>query len=69
MQQDFLALAGQELKTREELFDFIVGELRQREPLLRHRIAPIRKAFKNQRDDLLAFVDDIDLKLETVGSE
>ena len=69
MQQDILTLVGQELKTREELFDFIVEELRQREPLLPHRIAPVRKALENQRDDLLAFVGDIDLKLETVSTE
>ena len=69
MQQDILALVGQELKTRKELFDFIVEELRQREPLLPHRIAPVRKALENQRDDLLAFVGDIDLKIETIATE
>ena len=69
MQQDILALVGYDLQTREELFDFVVEELRQREPLLPHRISPVRKALENQRDDLLCFVADIDLKLENVANE
>ena len=69
MQQDILALVGHDLQTREELFDFVVEELRQREPLLPHRISPVRKALENQRDDLLTFVADIDLKLENVANE
>ena len=69
MQQDILALVGQDMKTRKELFDFVVEELRQREQLLPHRISPVRKALENQRDDLLAFVADIDLKLENVANE
>lgn len=69
MQQDILALVGHDLQTREELFDFVVEELRQREPLLPHRISPVRKALENQRDDLLAFVGEIDLKLERVANE
>ena len=55
MHHDVLSLAGPDLATRRQLFDFIVEELRQREPLCPHRIGPVRQKLENQRDDLLAF--------------
>jgi hypothetical protein len=54
--QDILASAGPTLAVRRELFDFVVGELAQRESVCPHRIGPVRQALAKQRDDLLAFV-------------
>jgi len=64
---DILALAGPSLEERQELFDFIVTELSQRENLLSHRLRPLRTALKNQRDDLLAFAKVLDEKLVEIA--
>ncbi len=63
LSHDILALAGPSWEERQELFDFIVAELSQRENLLSHRLRPLRTALKNQRDDLLAFAQVLDEKL------
>ena len=63
LSHDILALAGPSFEERQELFDFIVEELSQREKQLAHRIGPLRTALKNQRDDLLAFAKVLDQKL------
>jgi hypothetical protein len=63
LNHDILALAGPSFEERQELFDFIVEELSQREKQLAHRIRPLRTALKNQRDDLLAFAKVLDQKL------
>ena len=55
LRHDVLALAGPDLATRWELFDFVVAELMAREPEDPRRIRPLRVALQNQRDDLLAF--------------
>jgi len=55
IKQDILSLGGPALATRQELFDFVVQELAQRERLCPHRIGPVRRALAGQRDDLLAF--------------
>lgn len=55
LREDVLSLAGPDHATRRELFDFIVAELRLREPLCSHRIGPVVRALTNQRDDQLAF--------------
>jgi hypothetical protein len=55
VKQDILSLAGPALATRQELLDFVVEELAQRERLCPHRIGPVRRALAGQRDDLLAF--------------
>jgi len=67
MQGDVLSLAGPDLAERRELFDFVVDELRTREPLCRHRIRPVRRMLENQRDDLLAFATVLDAKLTDVA--
>ncbi len=56
MQNDILSVAGDELATRRELFDFIVEPLAQRENLCPHRIRPVRRSLERPRDGLLAFV-------------
>jgi len=60
MKNDILSLAGPELVTRRELFDFIVEQLQQREQLCTHRISPVRRMLQRQRDNLLAFAGVLD---------
>jgi hypothetical protein len=67
LRHDVLALAGPDLATRRELFDFIVAELAAREPEDTRRIRPVRVALQNQRDDLLAFVGVLDAKLAAIA--
>jgi hypothetical protein len=66
---DVLALAGPDHATRRELFDFVMAELRAREPLCPHRIAPVVRALTNQRDDLLAFAAQLDQDLAALAVE
>jgi hypothetical protein len=64
---DVLALAGPDLATRRELFDFVVAELTAREPEDARRIRPVRVALRNQRDDLLAFAGVLDDGLAAIA--
>jgi hypothetical protein len=64
---DVLALAGPDLATRRELFDFIVAELAAREPEDPRRLRPVRVALQNQRDHLLAFAGVLDEKLAGIA--
>jgi len=67
LRHDVVALAGPDLATRRELFDFIVAELAAREPRDTRRIHPVRVTLQNQRDDLLAFAGVLDDKLTDVA--
>lgn len=69
LREDVLALNALDLDTRRANFDFIVAELRAREPLAPHRIGPARKMLENQRNDLLAFAEETDRKLTTLAAE
>jgi len=69
LRDDVLALAGPDHATRCEMFDFIVAELRSREPLCPHRIGPVVRALANQRDDLLAFAAQLDRDLAGLAAE
>lgn len=69
LRQDILSLAGPDHATRRDLFDFIVAELRCREPLCPHRIGPVARALANQRDDLLAFASQLDQDLIELAAE
>ena len=55
LRHDILTVAGPEYAIRSDLFDFVVAELRAREPACPHRIRPVRTLLENQRDNLLAF--------------
>ena len=66
---DVLALAGPPLAVRQELFDFIVSELRQREDERYPAIRKLRKALHNQRDQLLAFSGVVDQKLADISED
>ena len=67
LRHDVLALAGPDLATRRELFDFLVAEFAAREPEDTWRIRPVRVALQNQRNDLLAFAGQLDAKLADVA--
>jgi len=67
LRHDVLALAGPDLATRRELFDFLVAELAAREPEDTRRIRPVRVGLQNQRDDLLAFAGQLDAKLAVIA--
>ena len=69
LQQDILALAGPDHATRVELYNFVVAELRARQPLCEHRIRPVCTLLENQRDALLAFAAQLDQDLAQVGQE
>ena len=64
---DVMILAGPPLAVRQELFDFIVSELQQREDERYPAIRKLRKALRNQRDQLLAFAGVLDQKLADIG--
>jgi hypothetical protein len=66
---DILSLAGDDYATRLELFDFVVAELRARQSQCPHRIGPVVRALTNQRDDLLAFVKQLDQDLATLARQ
>lgn len=68
MKNDVLSLAGPDMTTRRELFDFIVEELRQRESLAPHRIRPVRTMLENQGDHLLAFAAVLDQKFVYIAA-
>lgn len=69
LQGDIFAVAGPSFSDRCELYDFIVQELRAREKLCPYRIGKLATALTNQRDDLLAFADQLDRDLQTVADE
>jgi hypothetical protein len=64
---DILSLAGPDHAVRRELYDFVVAELRTREPLSPHRIGPVVRALTNQRDQLLAFAARLDQDLAVLA--
>lgn len=66
LSHDILSLAGPPWQERQELFDFIVAELRNREKLGSHRIRHLCTALENQRDELLAFAKVWDEKLADI---
>ena len=66
---DVMALAGPPLAERQELFDFIVSELQQREDERYPAIRKLRKALRNQRDQLLAFAGVLDQKLAVIAED
>ncbi|NER00036.1 MAG: hypothetical protein F6K30_25610 [Cyanothece sp. SIO2G6] len=67
MSHDVLELAGPELQVRQELFDFIVDELQQREHKDHLALRTLHIALVNQRDDLLAFAGVLDRKLTAIA--
>jgi hypothetical protein len=69
LQCDILSVAGPKYALRRELFDFVVAELRAREPACPHQIKPVRTMLENQRDNLLAFSAQLDRDLENLAQD
>lgn len=69
LREDVLSVAGPDYATRCDWFDFLVAELRARQPLCPHRIGPVVRALANQRDALLAFASQLDRDLQTLAAE
>lgn len=69
LQRDILSLVGPVFNERQALFDFVVEQLRDREPLYSHRIHPVRTFLENNRDNLLAFVNQLDIGIATIAQE
>ena len=65
---DVLALAGPDLAVRQELFDFIEIELKQRAGKQYPTIRKLRTALHNQRNQLLAFAGVLDQKLAAIAA-
>jgi hypothetical protein len=64
LRQDILAVRGPDYANRCALYDWIVAELRLREPQCPHKIRPVRCLLENQRDGLLAFAKQLDEDLQ-----
>lgn len=67
IKDDILSLSGPEPTVREELFDFVIKELSEREHLCAHRIAPVRSTLQNQKKEILAFTHVLDKKLKQIA--
>ena len=67
MQNDILSLAGPDLQSRRELYDFVVEELHTLESLCPYRITPVLRMLKNNRDNLLAFVGILDERFADIS--
>ena len=68
MHHDVLEKAGLSPKDREQLYDFVVVELKKLEAVQTHRIKPVRVALQNQKNQLLAFVDVLDEKFMKIAA-
>lgn len=67
LSHDVLELARPLLAVRQELFGFIVAELKQRECKAHPQIHTLRKSLHHQRDELLAFAGILDQKLAAIS--
>ncbi len=67
LREDIFGYAPLDHATRRSLLDFVIDELRAREPLAPHRIKPVRVMLENQGDALLAFAKQIDQRLEALA--
>lgn len=69
LHHDVFAVSGLAVGPRRELYDFIVGELRVREPLCPHRLAPLRTLLERHGDDLLAFAVQLERDLGEIAAK
>jgi hypothetical protein len=69
LRQDVLAVRGRDHASRCALYDWIVAELQAREGQCPHRIRPVRCLLENQREDLLAFAQQLDGDLRALAEE
>ena len=69
MQYDILNKAGVNPKVRQELFDFVLHELKKLSKIQAHRISDVCTTLQNQREQLLAFVHVMQNKFENISKE
>lgn len=69
VRDDIFPVAGPDHPTRCQLLDFVVAELEAREPGCPHRIGPVVRVLRNQREELLAFAAALDRQLDAVAQE
>jgi hypothetical protein len=69
LREDILSVAGPESAIRRALYEFVVAELRAREPACPHRIKPVRQFLENQREHLLAFAVELDRDLVALARQ
>jgi hypothetical protein len=69
LRPDVLTMRGPDYANRCALYDWIVAELRLREPHCPHKIRPVRCLLENQRDPLLAFAKQLDQDLQALAEE
>lgn len=69
LRRDVLTVAGPSAADRERLYDFVLAELQARVPMSSHRLRPLWRALKNQRDELLAFARSLDHDLAQLAKE
>lgn len=69
LRDDILAVVGPDYATRRGLFDFIIAELDARQSQCAHRIGPVVRELRNQRDDLLLFAAELDKQLVSLAGE
>ena len=69
MQHDVLNMPGLEPASRDDLFDFILGELEKLAAQHPHRIESVCISLKNQKPYLLAFTKVLDEKFQAIAEE
>jgi len=69
LREDVLSLAGPNLESRYELFDFIIEEIEKRESIFSYKIKKLRVSLQNQRDTLLAFVGILENRFFDIAEE
>ena len=66
---DLFAVSGVAFADRLALYDFVVAELQTRIPLCPHRLDPLCTLLKNQRDNLLAFAQQLETDLTDLAEQ
>jgi len=69
LREDVLALAGPDLATRRELYDWVVAELRSREALAPHRLGPLCGLLEHHREVILGFGGEVEKAFAAVAQE
>ena len=68
LRDDILSVTGPALTIRRALYDFVVAELQAWESSGPKKLGEIRKLLQNQREELLAFVGDLEKTLAAVAA-
>jgi hypothetical protein len=69
LKNDILSLRGPTYGSRKALLEFVIEELRLRESMCKHRIAPVRKYLENHQDNLLEFVLEMEKLFKEIAME